>query len=90
VEVKASYTRSTAGAQTVLSEEGKRWSVKVRDLSGPDRTPLVGHAVAKISLQMDCPVDEALTLLRALTRLRRESMQETAASVVEGSVSFDE
>lgn len=65
-------------------------SVKVVDLSGVDRTPLVAQAVARISMQLDCAVDEALTLLHALMRTRRENLQETAASVVNGIVLFDD
>ena len=62
--------------------------MELRGLKAPDRTPLVGQALAKISKEMDCSVDEALAMLQALAKVRRENLQKTAATVVERGIRF--
>jgi AmiR/NasT family two-component response regulator len=57
--------------------------MELRGLKVCDRTPLLGQALAKISREMDCSVDEALTLLRALADARHENLQDVARYIVE-------
>jgi hypothetical protein len=64
--------------------------VGIHDLTGSDRIPLVAQAIANVSAQVHCPVDDALYLMNALAQSSRQSLEPTAVAVVERRVRFAE
>ena len=62
----------------------------VHELSGPERTPVVAFAVAKLAKQLDCSVDEAVEKLESLSTEHHEVLQATAARVFRDGVRPDE
>lgn len=60
--------------------------MELRGLSATDRTPLVGQALARVSREMDCTIDEAWAVLWALSGEQREGVQAIAANVIANGV----